>query len=139
MLAVLVPGTTSIYNAACEPHVQNLCIMLNNMGADISGIGTNRIIIKGVKKLHGTKHRILPDHIETGSFMGLAAVTGNGVTIKDSYTPHMEIVFPAFRKLGIKYEVRGKDIFIPGGQKPKIEDDFDGSIPSISEDRKSVV
>lgn len=133
MLAVLVPGTTSIYNAACEPHVQNLCIMLNNMGADITGIGTNKIVIKGVKKLHGTRHKILPDHIETGSFMGLAAVIGGGITITDSYTPHMEIIFPAFRKLGIKYEVRGKDIFIPGNQKPKIQEDFGGSIPSISD------
>ncbi|HQO09689.1 MAG TPA: UDP-N-acetylglucosamine 1-carboxyvinyltransferase [Clostridiales bacterium] len=133
MLAVLTPGTTSIYNAACEPHVQNLCIMLNNMGAVISGIGTNRIVIKGVKKLHGTRHRILPDHIETGSFMGLAAVIGGGVTIKGAYTPHMEIIFPAFRKLGIEYKVTGNDIFIPGNQKPRIEEDFGGSIPSISD------
>jgi UDP-N-acetylglucosamine 1-carboxyvinyltransferase len=133
MLAVLTPGTTSIYNAACEPHVQNLCNMLVSMGAAISGIGTNKIVIKGVKKLHGTKHTILPDHIEVGSFMGLAAVTGNGVTIKNSYTPHMDIIFPAFTRLGISYEVRGGDIFIPGNQKPKIVDDFGGKIPSISD------
>ncbi|MBN2858312.1 MAG: UDP-N-acetylglucosamine 1-carboxyvinyltransferase [Candidatus Delongbacteria bacterium] len=133
MMAVLTPGTTTIYNAACEPHVQNLCNMLDGMGADIKGIGSNKLIIKGVKKLHGTKHRILPDHIEVGSFMGLAAVTGGGVTIKDSYTEHMEIIFPAFTKLGITYEVRGKDIFIPGGQKPNIVDDFGGKIPSISD------
>lgn len=133
MMAVLTPGTTTIYNAACEPHVQNLCNMLVNMGADIKGIGSNRLIIKGVKKLHGTKHFILPDHIEVGSFMGLAAVTGAGVTIKDSYTEHMEVIFPAFSKLGIVYEVRGKDIFIPGMQKPKIVDDFGGKIPSVSD------
>jgi UDP-N-acetylglucosamine 1-carboxyvinyltransferase len=133
MLAVLTPGTTSIYNAACEPHVQNLCNMLVSMGAEIKGIGTNRIEIKGVKKLHGTKHKILPDHIEVGSFMGLAAVTGSGVTIKNSYTPHMDIIFPSFTKLGIKYEVQGKDIFMPGNQKPKIVDDFGGKIPSISD------
>ncbi|MFO7811311.1 MAG: UDP-N-acetylglucosamine 1-carboxyvinyltransferase, partial [Candidatus Delongbacteria bacterium] len=133
MMAVLVPGTTTIYNAACEPHARNLCNMLVSMGADIKGVGSNRLIIKGVKKLHGTKHRILPDHIEVGSFMGLAAVTGAGVTIKDSYTEHMEVIFPSFSKLGIKYEVRGKDIFIPGMQKPVIVDDFGGKIPSVSD------
>ncbi len=133
MLAVKTPGTTCIYNAACEPHVQNLCSMLVSMGADIEGIGSNRLVIKGVKKLHGTRHRILPDHIEAGSFMGLAACTGGGVTVKEAYTPHMEVIFPAFRKLGIEFEVKGKDIFVPGSQKPVILDDFGGKIPSISD------
>ncbi len=133
MLAVKTPGTTSIYNAACEPHVQNLCSMLVSMGGNISGIGTNRLIIKGVKKLHGTRHRILPDHIETGSFMGLAACTGGGMTVKDAYTPHMDIIFPAFRKLGISFEVKGSDIYVPGNQMPVIQDDFGGRIPSISD------
>ncbi|MCG2760290.1 MAG: UDP-N-acetylglucosamine 1-carboxyvinyltransferase, partial [Candidatus Delongbacteria bacterium] len=133
MLAVLTPGKTLIYNAACEPHVQNLCKMLLSMGADIKGVGSNRLDITGVKKLHGTKHRILPDHIEIGSFMGMAAVIGKGITIKDSYTHHLEVIFPSFSKLGIKYEVRGKDIYIPGNQKPKIKDDFGGKIPTISD------
>lgn len=133
MMAVLTPGVTTVYNAACEPHVQNLCNMLNSMGADIKGIGSNRLIIKGVKKLHGTRHRILPDHIETGSFIGLAAVIGDGVTIKDSYTEHMEVIFPGFSRLGISYEIRDKDIYIPGKQKPVIVEDFGGRIPSISD------
>ena len=133
MLAVKTPGTTVIYNAACEPHVQNLCGMLISMGADIKGAGSNRLVIKGVKKLHGTRHRILPDHIEAGSFMGLAACTGGGVTVKEAYTPHMEVIFPAFRKLGIEFEVRGNDIFVPGPQKPVVSDDFGGKIPSISD------
>jgi len=133
MLAVLAQGKTTIYNAACEPHVQNLCRMLNSMGGNITGIGTNRIVIEGVKELHGTFHKVLPDHIETGSFMGLAACMGSGITIKDAYTVHMDIIFPAFRKLGIEHEVKGNDIFIPGDQRPVIKDDFGGKIPEISD------
>jgi UDP-N-acetylglucosamine 1-carboxyvinyltransferase len=133
MLAVKTPGTTGIYNAACEPHVQNLCNMLVSMGADIRGIGSNRLVIRGVKKLHGTRHRILPDHIEAGSFMGLAACTGGGMTVKDAYTPHMDVILPAFRRLGIDFEIRGRDIYVPGNQKPVILDDFGGKIPSISD------
>ena len=133
MMAVLTPGITTIYNAACEPHVQNLCNMLVKMGADISGVGSNRLIITGVKKLGGTRHKILPDHIETGSFIGLAAVIGDGITIKNSYNKHMDIILPGFSRLGILYEIRGRDIFIPGKQKPAIVDDFGGRIPSVSD------
>ncbi|MBN2789215.1 MAG: UDP-N-acetylglucosamine 1-carboxyvinyltransferase [Candidatus Delongbacteria bacterium] len=133
MLAVLTPGKTSIYNSACEPHVQGLCNLLVAMGANIKGIGTNKLIITGVKKLHSAEHTIMPDHIEVGSFIGLAATIGNGITIKNAYTEHMDIIFPAFAKIGLKVEVKKKDIFIPGGQKLKVIDDFGGKIPSISD------
>ncbi|MCK4980582.1 MAG: UDP-N-acetylglucosamine 1-carboxyvinyltransferase, partial [Candidatus Delongbacteria bacterium] len=133
MLAVLTPGKTSIYNCACEPHVQGLCNLLVAMGAKIKGIGTNMLTINGVKKLHGAKHKIMPDHIEVGSFIGLAATIGNGITIKNAYTKHMDIIFPAFAKIGLKVEVNKKDIFISGGQKLKVHDDFGGKIPSISD------
>ena len=133
MLATLTPGKTSIYNCACEPHVQGLCNLLVAMGAKIKGVGTNMLTINGVKKLHGAKHKIMPDHIEVGSFIGLAATIGNGITIKNAYTKHMDIIFPAFAKIGLKVEVKKKDIFIPGGQKLKVHDDFGGKIPSISD------
>ncbi|MDA3885062.1 MAG: UDP-N-acetylglucosamine 1-carboxyvinyltransferase [Candidatus Delongbacteria bacterium] len=133
MLAVLTPGKTSIYNCACEPHVQGLCNLLVAMGANIKGIGTNMLVITGVKKLHGAKHTIMPDHIEVGSFIGLAATIGNGITIKNAYTKHMDIIFPAFAKIGLNIKVNKKDIFIPGGQKLKIIDDFGGKIPSIAD------
>ena len=133
MLAVLTPGKTSIYNSACEPHVQGLCNLLVSMGAKIKGIGTNLLEITGVEKLHGTKHTIMPDHIEVGSFIGLAATIGNGITIKNSYTKHMNIIFPAFAKIGLNIEVIKSDIYIPGGQKLKVIDDFGGKIPSISD------
>ena len=133
MLAVLTSGKTSIYNCACEPHVQGLCNLLVAMGAKIKGIGTNMLVINGVKKLHGAKHKIMPDHIEVGSFIGLAATIGNGITIKNAYTKHMDIIFPAFAKIGLNIEVKKKDIFIPGGQKLKVHDDFGGKIPTISD------
>ena len=90
------------------------------MGAKIKGIGTNMLVITGVKKLHGAKHTIMPDHIEVGSFIVLAATIGHGITIKNAYTKHMDIIFPAFAKIGLNVEVKKKDIFIPGGQKLKV-------------------
>ena len=113
MAAVLAEGTTTIYNAACEPYIQQLCHMLNGMGANISGIASNLITIVGVKELHGTEHRILPDMIEVGSFIGMAAMVGEGVRIKDCAVRELGIIPDAFRRLGVKIKVEGDDLFIP--------------------------
>jgi UDP-N-acetylglucosamine 1-carboxyvinyltransferase len=133
MAAVLAKGTTTIYNAACEPYLQQLCRMLNKMGADISGIGSNMLTIKGVKKLGGCFHRILPDMIEIGSFIGLAAMTQSEITIKDVSFPDLGIIPDIFRKLGIKMELRGDDIYIPSQKSYKIETFIDGSILTVSD------
>ncbi|MBQ4353151.1 MAG: UDP-N-acetylglucosamine 1-carboxyvinyltransferase, partial [Prevotella sp.] len=113
MAAVLAEGTTTIYNAACEPYIQQLCHMLNSMGAHIEGIGSNLLTIAGASSLHGTTHRILPDMIEVGSFIGMAAMTGNGIRIKDVSLENLGIIPEAFRRLGIKIQVEGDDIFVP--------------------------
>jgi len=133
MAAVLAVGTTTIYNAACEPHVQGLCNMLNAMGADIAGIGTNLLTIKGVNRLHGCRHRIMPDHIEIGSYIGMAAATKSSILIKDAYSQHMDIILPAFERIGIKVKIQGKDLFIPEKQKLVVKDDLGGKIPVISD------
>jgi len=133
MAGVLASGTTTIYNAACEPHVQGLCNMLNSMGADIKGIGTNLLLIKGVNKLHGCRHRIMPDHIEIGSYIGLAAATKSSILIKDAYSHHLDIILPAFERIGIKAKIQGKDLFIPEKQKLVVKDDLGGKIPVISD------
>ena len=133
MAAVLAKGTTTIYNAACEPYLQQLCKMLNRMGARISGIGSNLLTIEGVKKLGGTEHRMLPDMIEIGSFIGLAAMTESEITIKNVCYDELGVIPDVFRKLGINFERRGDDIYIPS-QKHYIIDTFiDGSILTIAD------
>ena len=113
MAAVLAKGTTTIYNAACEPYIQQLCHLLNSMGAQISGIASNLLTIVGVEKLHGAEHRILPDMIEVGSFIGMAAMCGAGIRIKDVSVKDLGIIPDAFRRLGVKVKVEGDDLFIP--------------------------
>ncbi|HEY0175027.1 MAG TPA: UDP-N-acetylglucosamine 1-carboxyvinyltransferase, partial [Pedobacter sp.] len=133
MTAVLAKGITTIYNAACEPYLQQLCKMLNRMGAKISGIGSNLLTIEGVTKLGGTEHRMLPDMIEIGSFIGLAAMTESEITIKNVCYNELGVIPDTFRKLGITLELRGDDIYIPS-QKHYIIDTFiDGSILTIAD------
>lgn len=133
MAAVLAEGKTTIYNAACEPYLQQLCEMLNRMGAKISGIGSNLLNIEGVKSLKGTEHTLLPDMIEIGSFIGLAAMTQSEITIKDAQIHRLGIIPETFKRMGINLEFRGDDIFIPA-QKHYIIDTFiDGSILTIAD------
>ena len=133
MAAVLAEGTTTIYNAACEPYIQQLCHMLNRMGANISGIGSNLLTIVGVSALHGTEHRLLPDMIEVGSFIGMAAMCGDGVRIKDVSLKDLGIIPDAFRRLGVKVETEGDDLFIPR-QKHYVVDSFiDGTIMTLAD------
>ena len=113
MASVLAKGTTTIYNAACEPYIQQLCHLLNAMGARISGIASNFLTIVGVESLHGAEHTILPDMIEVGSFIGMAAMCGAGVRIKDVSVKNLGIIPDAFRRLGVKIKVEGDDLFIP--------------------------
>jgi UDP-N-acetylglucosamine 1-carboxyvinyltransferase len=133
MAAVLAKGTTTIYNAACEPYLQQLCKMLSRMGAKISGIGSNLLTIEGVEKLGGTEHRLLPDMIEIGSFIGLAAMTGSEITIKDVQYKELGMIPDVFKRLGIKLELRGDDIFIPAQEHYEIETFIDGSIMTIAD------
>jgi len=131
MGAVLAKGTTTIYNAACEPYLQQLCKLLNSMGAKISGVGSNRLTIEGVEELGGAKHRILPDMIEIGSFIGLAAMTQSEITIKDCQIKELGNIPDVFKKLGIKMKFIGDDIFIPAQKSYKIKTFIDGSILTI--------
>lgn len=133
MAAVLAEETTTIYNAACEPYLQQLCKMLNRMGAKISGIGSNLLTIEGVEELGGTEHRMLPDMIEIGSFIGLAAMTGSEITIKDVHFNELGIIPTVFSRLGIKFELRGDDIYIPAQESYEIETFIDGSILTVSD------
>jgi len=133
MAAVLAEGKTIIYNAACEPYLQQLCKMLNRMGARISGIGSNLLTIDGVKELGGTDHTILPDMIEVGSFIGLAAMTGSEITIKNVAFDELGIIPAQFRRLGITVERRGDDIYIPTHEHYEIESFMDGSIMTIAD------
>lgn len=133
MAAALAKGTTTIYYAACEPYLQQLCKMLNRMGAKISGIGSNLLTIEGVEKLGGCEHNILPDMIEIGSFIGLAAMTGSEITIKDVSYPDLGIIPDTFRKLGIKIDLKGDDLYIPAQENYEIETFIDGSIMTISD------
>ena len=133
MAAVLTPGKTTIYNAACEPYLQQLCNMLVRMGANITGIGSNLVHIEGVEVLGGTEHKLLPDMIEIGSFIGLAAMTGSEITIKDVSYPDLGIIPDTFRKLGIKIELKGDDLYIPAQEGYEIETFIDGSIMTISD------
>jgi UDP-N-acetylglucosamine 1-carboxyvinyltransferase len=131
MAAVMATGTTTIYNAACEPYIQQLCHMLNRMGARISGIGSNLLIIEGVDALGGTEHRLLPDMIEIGSFIGLAAMTQSEITIKDCGLEHLGVIPDKFRQLGIQLEFRGDDIYIPAQELYEIQNFLDGSVLTI--------
>ena len=133
MAAVLAKGETTIYNAACEPYIQQLCEMLNSMGANISGLGSNKIRINGVEKLNGCSHTILPDMIEIGSFIGLAAMTQSEILIKNVAYEKLGMIPNVFRKLGIKLERIGDDIFIPSQENYEIESFIDGSIMTISD------
>ncbi len=133
MAAVLAEGTTTIYNAACEPYIQQLCHMLNAMGARISGIASNLITIVGVKSLHGANHRILPDMIEVGSFIGMAAMTGDGLTIKDVAVRHLGLIPDAFTRLGIKIDIQGDNLYIPRQDHYEIESFIDGSFMTIAD------
>ena len=133
MTAVMANGETTIYNAACEPYLQQLCKMLNSMGAEISGIGSNLIKINGVKYLAGCKHKILPDMIEIGSFIGLAAITKSEITIKNVNYDELGVIPSVFSKLGIKLERKGDDIYVPSQENYEIQSFIDGSILSISD------
>ncbi|MBS1977651.1 MAG: UDP-N-acetylglucosamine 1-carboxyvinyltransferase [Bacteroidetes bacterium] len=133
MAAVLAEGKTTIYYAACEPYIQQLCNMLNRMGAKISGIGSNLLTIEGVKSLKGTEHTLLPDMIEIGSFIGLAAMTQSEITIKNCQIPMLGIIPETFRKLGIKMDFRGDDIHVPAQEHIEIESFIDGSILTIAD------
>ncbi len=133
MAAALAKGTTTIYNAACEPYVQQLCKMLVKMGVKIDGIGSNLLSITGVDKLSGADHTILPDMIEVGSFIGMAAITRSELTIKDVSYDNLGIIPDSFRRLGINLERRGDDIFIPSQESYEIETNLDGSIPTIAD------
>lgn len=133
MAAVFAKGTTTIYNAACEPYIQQLCNMLNRMGAKISGIGSNMLNIEGVESLKGTEHSLLPDMIEVGSFIGMAAMVGNGIRIKDVSLKNLGIIPDAFRRLGVKVKVDGDDLYIPH-QKHYVVDSFiDGTIMTLAD------
>ncbi|MBS1489218.1 MAG: UDP-N-acetylglucosamine 1-carboxyvinyltransferase [Bacteroidetes bacterium] len=133
MAAVLAKGKTTIYNAACEPYLQQLCSMLNRMGAKISGIGSNLLVIEGVEKLHGTEHTLLPDMIEIGSFIGLAAMTKSEITIKNCRIEMLGMIPGVFKKLGIKMEFKGDDIFVPAQEHYEIENFIDGSIMTVAD------
>lgn len=133
MAAVLAEGTTTIYNAACEPYVQQLCHLLNAMGANISGIASNLLTIVGVKELHGAEHRLLPDMIEVGSYIGMAAMCGDGVLIKNVGYQQLGIIPYTFRRLGITVEHRGDDIYVPRHEHYEIDSFIDGSFMTISD------
>ena len=133
MAAVLAEGTTTIYNAACEPYVQQLCHLLNAMGANISGIASNLITIVGVKSLHGAEHRILPDMIEVGSFIGMAAMVGDGVRIKNCAVRELGIIPDTFRRLGVKIKIEGDDLFIPRQPHYIVDSFIDGTILTLAD------
>jgi UDP-N-acetylglucosamine 1-carboxyvinyltransferase len=133
MAAVLAEGITTIYNAACEPYIQQLCKMLNRMGANISGIGSNLLVISGVQKLNGTTHEMLPDMIEVGSFIGLAAMTQSELTIKNAGVQHLGIIPEKFQQLGIHLEIIGDDIYIPAQEMYEVSTFLDGSILTVSD------
>lgn len=133
MAASMAEGKTTLYNAACEPYIQQLCKMLNSMGAKITGAGSNLIQIEGVEYLGGCTHRVLPDMIEIGSFIGLAAMTQSEITIKDVNYPMLGIIPDTFKRLGIKMELRGDDIYVPAQDHYEIESYIDGSIMNISD------
>jgi UDP-N-acetylglucosamine 1-carboxyvinyltransferase len=131
MAAVLAKGTTVIRNAASEPHVQQICQFLNQLGAHIEGIGSNQLMIHGVDKLQGGEFRVAADYLEVGSFVGVAAVTGGELLIKEADPEYLDMIALVFRKLGVQWEIRGNDIFVPRQQEMRIQSDFGGNIPEI--------
>lgn len=133
MAAVLAKGKTTIYNAACEPYIQQLCSLLNNMGAKISGIASNLLTIEGVETLHGAEHTVLPDMIEVGSFIGMAAMVGNGLRIKNVSVKNLGIIPDAFRRLGVKILVEGDDLYIPHMPHYQVDSFIDGSIMTLAD------
>jgi len=133
MAAVFAKGKTTIYNAACEPYLQQLCQLLNQMGAKISGIASNLLTIEGVSTLHGAEHQILPDMIEVGSFIGMAAMCGDGIRIKDVSVSHLGIIPDAFRRLGVKVKVEGDDLYIPRQRHYEIQSFIDGTIMTLAD------
>ena len=133
MAAATAHGTTLLRNAASEPHVQELCLMLNQMGAQIEGIGSNTLTLQGVPALHGAEFTIGPDYIEIGSYIGLAAITGGEITIRDAAPHHLGMVQLVFERLGAKFEARGNDLFVPRGQSLTVVSDIGGAIPKIDD------
>lgn len=133
MAAVTAKGTTTIYNAACEPYIQQLCRMLNGMGARITGIGSNLITIEGVERLHGIQHRLLPDMIEVGSFIAMAAMVGDGILIKDVSIHNLGIIPDAFHRLGVRIEERGDSLYVPRQDHYQIDSFIDGTIMTLSD------
>ena len=133
MAAVFAKGTTTIYNAACEPYLQQLCHLLNQMGANISGIASNLLTIVGVESLHGAEHQILPDMIEVGSFIGMAAMCGEGIRIKNVSVGNLGIIPDAFRRLGVKIKVEGDDLWIPRQRHYEIQSFIDGTIMTLAD------
>ena len=133
MAAVMAKGTTTIYNAACEPYIQQLCHLLNSMGANISGIASNLVTIVGTDGLHGASHSVLPDMIEVGSFIGMAAMTGHGIRIKDVSVKNLGIIPDAFRRLGVKIDIDGDDLVIPRQEHYVIDSFIDGTIMTLSD------
>ena len=133
MSAVLAKGTTTIYNAACEPYIQQLCHLLNAMGASISGIASNLITIVGTKRLHGAEHRVLPDMIEVGSFIGMAAMVGDGIRIKNVHLRQLGIIPDTFRRLGVKLKIEGDDIVIPRQPHYIVDSFIDGTIMTLAD------
>lgn len=133
MAAVMAKGTTTIYNAACEPYIQQLCHLLNAMGARISGIASNLLTIEGVEGLHGADHTILPDMIEVGSFIGMGAMVGDGIIIRDASVKNLGIIPDAFRRLGVKIEIEGDDVIVPKQKHYEIDSFIDGTFMTISD------
>ena len=133
MTAIMARGTTTIMNAACEPYVYQLCNMLNRMGAKISGVGSNLLTIRGVRELHGCDHRLLPDMIEVGSFIGMAAMTQSDITIKNAQVQHLGLIPQVFRRLGIEVWQKGDDLYVPSQEHYEIERFMDGSIMTIAD------
>ena len=133
MASVFAKGTTTVYNAACEPYIQQLCHLLNHMGANISGIASNLITIVGVEKLHGASHRVLPDMIEVGSFIGMAAMVGDGIRIKDVSVRDLGIIPDAFRRLGVRIKVEGDDLVIPHHSHYQVQSFIDGTIMTLAD------
>lgn len=133
MAAVMAEGITTLYNAACEPYIQQLCKMLNRMGAKITGIGSNLLSVEGVSKMKGTEHTLLPDMIEIGSFIGMAAMTASELTIKNARPDMLGMIPDVFARMGVKLEIRGEDIYVPAQEQYEIETFIDGSIMTISD------
>jgi len=133
LAAVLAPGGTTVFNAACEPHVQDLCRMLNRMGAHITGIGTNYLKIRGVETLHGVRHRVAPDYIDTAGFVAAAALTGGELTVKNAPEDQLDVIARPFARLGVAWTVRNGALSLPAGQRLRVANDFGAAVPKIED------